>query len=76
MTEAHRELAIGLEKFKAELLDSMERNVTCTSLQGVMENNAERICRGVMDQVEKLMEESGIVCQKEGHLDPLNSDLS
>jgi hypothetical protein len=76
MTEAHRELAIGLEKFKADQLDSVERNVTYTSLQGVWENNAEQICQGVMDHMEKLMEESGMVRQKEGQLDLLKADLS
>jgi hypothetical protein len=76
MTEAHRELAIGLEKFKADQLDSVERNVTYTSLQRVWENNAEQICQGVMDQMEKLIEESGMVRQKEGQLDLLKADLS
>jgi hypothetical protein len=49
---------------------------SASELQGVWENKAERICRGALDQVEKLTEDSGMGHQQEGQLDPLKATMS
>jgi hypothetical protein len=48
--EAHRELSIGLEKFKTSLSESIAWKASASSLQGVWVNRAERICRDILDQ--------------------------
>jgi hypothetical protein len=37
------------------------------------ENKAMRTCHGALDQEEKFLKESGLGCQQESQLDPMNS---
>ncbi len=43
VTETHRELSIGLEKFKVNLLESTEWRASSSDLQGVWVNKVERM---------------------------------
>jgi hypothetical protein len=64
--EAHRELSISLEKFKTSLLESAAAGkASASSLWGVWVNRAECICRDVLDQVVRFMEESGASQQED-----------
>jgi hypothetical protein len=73
--EALRELVISLENFKSYLVSPIEATVTSTSLQRMWENKAECFCRGMLNQAEKLMEESGMERHHKDQLDPLMTTL-
>jgi hypothetical protein len=50
VTEAHRELSISLEKFKASLLESMGGRALASSLKRVWVNKAEHIYQDILEQ--------------------------
>jgi hypothetical protein len=72
--EAHRELSISLEKFKASLLESTAGRASAFSLCGVSINREQCICRDVLDQAMQFMEESG-ASQQGDLLGPLKPPL-
>jgi hypothetical protein len=77
ITEAHRQLNMGLEKFKASLLESTGGGGEGLSFshRGIWVNKAEHICQDILDEVEQFMEESG-ASQREGQLGPLKEAMS
>ncbi len=60
MVEGHKELVIGLNRFKASLEGTVGDSVSSISLQRMYVDKTERLCHGAITEAEKFMDETGL----------------
>jgi hypothetical protein len=73
--KAHKKLSFSLERFKASLDCMTGGSIVRTSLWGMWEKKAEKVCRKIMDLADDFLDESGLGRQKEDRLEPLRTSL-